>query len=470
MSAFQFMPIVKHSVPVSALVAFLVTSPAQQVSADHMGSLARIVEDATTNYPSIRITQEDLKASAASLALARTAYLPRVDGVVQFNRGTRNNVFGSLLPQTVIAPMSGPVIGTNNGGSVWGSATGLLINWQPFDFGLRGANVEAATASRDRANAAIQRTRLEIGTVSADTYLTVIAALKTRSAAQAAVDEWGVLGKSVHALVATELRPGADETRIEAERAAAVTQLALAEQAVAISGATLRKFISDPVVAPVQDGRLVSELPVALDPEAEPAATVNPALTEQHAMVQENAALLRSLERSWVPQISLEGAAYARGTGAETNGQRLAGANGLAPTVGNYVVGVNVTFSFLDFASIHAREAAQAAHLRAAQANELLTTKNLQEEFAQAQATLRASRTIAENTPVQLKAAQASLDQATARYKAGLAPIDDVAQSQRLLVQAQIDDSIAHLNVWRAFLRLTYVRGDIQPFLQEAIR
>jgi outer membrane protein TolC len=142
----------------------------------------------------------------------------------------------------------------------------------------------------------------------------------------------------------------------------------------------------------------------------------------------------------------------------------------LAPTVGNYVVGVNVTFSFLDFASIHAREAAQAAHLRAAQANELLTTKNLQEEFAQAQATLRASRTIAENTPVQLKAAQASLDQATARYKAGLAPIDDVAQSQRLLVQAQIDDSIAHLNVWRAFLRLTYVRGDIQPFLQEAIR
>ena len=62
---------------------------------------------------------------------------------------------------------------------------------------------------------------------------------------------------------------------------------------------------------------------------------------------------------------------------------------------------------------------------------------------------------------------ETSLSQATARYKAGLVPIDDVAQAQRLLVQAQMDDSIARLNVWRAFLRVSYIRGDLLPFLQE---
>ena len=51
-----------------------------------------------------------------------------------------------------------------------------------------------------------------------------------------------------------------------------------------------------------------------------------------------------------------------------------------------------------------------------------------------------------------------------------LAPIDDVAQARRLLVQAQIDDALARLNVWRARLQLAAARGDIQPFLDEAVR
>ena len=75
-------------------------------------------------------------------------------------------------------------------------------------------------------------------------------------------------------------------------------------------------------------------------------------------------------------------------------------------------------------------------------------------------------RRIAKNTPIQVSAARTALAQATARYKAGLSSIDDVAQAQRLMVQAQMDDSIARLNVWRAFLQLQSVRGDLGPFLQ----
>jgi outer membrane protein len=92
--------------------------------------------------------------------------------------------------------------------------------------------------------------------------------------------------------------------------------------------------------------------------------------------------------------------------------------------------------------------------------------RQLQEQFAQARAALRAMRRVAKNTPIQVSAARTALAQATARYKAGLSSIDDVAQAQRLVVQAEMDDSIARLNVWRAFLQLQSVRGDLQPFLQ----
>jgi outer membrane protein len=90
------------------------------------------------------------------------SYLPRLDGIVEVNGATRNNIFGTLLPQGILPSMSGPVIGTNNVVSVWGSATGLLVNWQPFDFGLRRANVESAAAARDLADATVQRSQLEV--------------------------------------------------------------------------------------------------------------------------------------------------------------------------------------------------------------------------------------------------------------------------------------------------------------------
>ena len=131
-------------------------------------------------------------------------------------------------------------------------------------------------------------------------------------------------------------------------------------------------------------------------------------------------------------------------------------------------MGLNVTFGFLDFANIHAREASQAATLKADQSRETLIGRQLQEQFSQARAALRAMRSVAKNTPIQVEAARTALSQATARYKAGLTSIDDVAQAQRLVVQAEMDDSIARLNVWRAFLQLQSVRSDLQPFLQAA--
>jgi outer membrane protein len=433
-------------------------------------SIVSVVEDAERDYPLIHVSEADLNASIANIRLSRTAYLPRVDGIAQFNRGTRNNVFGALLPQGIVPSMSGPVINSNNGGSVWGSATGLLVNWQPFDFGLRRANVQSAVDARNKADATVRRTELEVSTAAADAYLTVLVAGQTKQAAQAAVDNWETLLQSVHALAVAELRPGADESRIDAEKAVAMTQLALAQEALEMSRATLAKFVtkahdSSPVL---ESSAVLSRLPSIVDETAPFQPGANPIMAEQEAAVAQSEAQLHAIERSWVPQFNLEAAGYGRGTGAGLNGQRLSGANGLAPNVGDYVVGLNITFALMDFASIHAREASQASTVATAQAHEQLANRELQERFAQAEAALHATRAVAGNTPIALSSAQTSFAQANARYKAGLSPIDDLAQAQRLLVQAQIDDSIARLNVWRAFLQLQAIRGDLQPFLQAA--
>jgi outer membrane protein len=150
------------------------------------------------------------------------------------------------------------------------------------------------------------------------------------------------------------------------------------------------------------------------------------------------------------------------------DGTRLGGLNGLAPDTQNYALGFTVTFPVLDFASLHAREAAQSATIRAENARYQQISTELTSQWSAALASLSGSRSIAANTPVEVSAADAAVQQATARYQSGLGTIVEVADAQRLLTQAQIDDALARLNVWRASLRVATVAGDIDPLVTDA--
>jgi len=432
-------------------------------------TLSQAVESSVRTYPSIRVSQEQMNAAAASIRLARTAYLPRIDALAQFNRATRNNVFGLLLPQTVIPSISGPVIGSNNLGSVWGSAVGGLVTWEPFDFGLRGANVAAANAARTQLEATVKRTEFEVVTATADAYLTVVAARETVRAAEAGVDRADTVRRTITAQVTAELRPGADQSRAEAEVVAARTQLVQAQQAVEVSLATLAQFVGmDPARIAVTPGGL-SRLP-ADTPQAPLNTALNPTTIEQNAVIAQARAQLHSLERMYFPRFCLQAAAYARGSGAETDGQRLGGLNGLAPNVQDYALAFSVTLPIMDFAAMHAREAEQNATIRAESAKAEQIAADLRAQWNRAVAALNGARRISDNTPIQASAAKAATDQATARYEAGLANVDEVAEAQRLLTQAQIDDILARLGVWRGLLGIAAAAGDIRPFIAEAAK
>lgn len=435
--------------------------PAQQLT------LMQAVEAAAKNYPAIRVSQEQLNAAAAGIRLARIAYLPRVDAFAQMNRATRNNLFGMLFPQSTLPSISGPVLGTNNFESAWGSAVGGLVRWEPFDFGLRRANTGLAEAARTQSEATLKRTEFEIATATIDSYLTLTAAQEAVKAAKAGVTRAGSILQTTNAMVNAQLRPGADSSRAEAELAAAGTQLIQAQQAVDIAGAALSQFVA---LAPAQIA-IAAERLLALPPEA-PSQKVNfetnPVVLEQYATVEQARAQLRALARSYFPKFALEGAAYARGTGDRLDGTRLGGLNGLAPNVQNYAVGFSVTFPIMDLAATRAREAVQSATIRAQTARSEQIILELRTRWNIALAQLHGARQIAANTPIQVSAAHAATLQSTARYESGLGTIDQVAEAQRLLSQAEIDDALAHLNVWRALLGLATAAGDLQPFLAEA--
>jgi outer membrane protein TolC len=429
-------------------------------------TLTAAVEGALHNYPSIRVSQEQINAAAAGIQLARTAYLPRVDAIAQINRATRNNVFGQLLPQNVIPSMSGPVIGSNNFGTAWGSAIGGLVTWEPFDFGMREANVAVASAARAQSDAVLKRTQFDVAVSAVNAYLTLAAAQETVRAAQAGVDRADVILRTINALVNNQLRPGADASRAEAELAAARTELIQAQQATEIARATLAQFVAfEPGQIEISAPGLLQMPPdrpvAALDPAS------NPIALEQNAVVEQEQARLRALERTYFPRFYLQAAAYARGTGAETDGRLLGGLNGLGPNVQNYAVGFSVNFPIMDLPALRARQSAQSATIRAETARYQQIATDLRAQWNRAVANLQGARRIAVNTPVQVSAARSTTQQATARYQVGLGNIDEVAEAQRLLTQAEIDDALARLGIWRGLLGVAAAAGDIQPFVAE---
>jgi outer membrane protein TolC len=66
--------------------------------------------------------------------------------------------------------------------------------------------------------------------------------------------------------------------------------------------------------------------------------------------------------------------------------------------------------------------------------------------------------------------AKTGLEQIRARYQSGLGTALEVADAQRRLTQAEIDDSLARLSIWRARLAVYVAAGDLTPFLREANR
>src|SRR5207245_7188770 len=146
----------------------------------------------------------------------------------------------------------------------------------------------------------------------------------------------------------------------------------------------------------------------------------------------------------------------------------LPGANGLGLERYNWAVGMTVTFPLFDFASLHARKQIEAANERREAARYDQAVQDLTGQLEKARAAWEGARRIAENTSVQLTAARATESQSRARYQAGLATIVEVADAQRLLIQAETDDSLARLSIWRWLFVMSAAEGDLEAFLRLA--
>ncbi|TMB27233.1 MAG: TolC family protein [Deltaproteobacteria bacterium] len=443
-----------------AVVALLATTVHAQ---ERVGPLMldQAVGFAIAHHPALQAEASAEEVRREQVSVARADYLPSVDLSLQVNAGTGNVLRGGLYSMKGIPVVSGPPTGRSFNDASLGSLVGVGVSWDAIGLVQKMAEVDAALADEAQARATVQARRLAIAFAAADQFLDVLARAETVRSARAAVERERVFDTIVEALAKQELRPAADASRARAELALAATQLIRAEQAEAVSRTELARALG------IAGARIEIAGGNLLAPVAAPAETKakHPLVIEAEAAERAARARKHAVELTYLPRLDLFASLWVRGSGLTSGTLPPSPAEGIRPDTPNWLTGLSLSLPVLELVTVRARSRIEAAQVQVADARKREVMQAVQAQMDAARQILDAAHKEAANTPIALEAARASESQAISRYRSGLAGVVEVADAQRLLAQAEIEDAVARLNVRRGELLLARAIGDLGPFL-----
>jgi outer membrane protein TolC len=283
--------------------------------------------------------------------------------------------------------------------------------------------------------------------------------------AQADLERRRVLATSARALVDNQLRPGADASRADAERAAAEIRLIHARAAETVALMQLSRLLGIEGGVATDAANVLERFPPA-DTSFRTSST-HPVVQVRQAAVEDARMQQRILARSNLPRLLAQSSVFARGSGAGADGFIDSGAGGLGLDRVNWAAGFQLVVpNLFEFSALRGRKAAAAAATRAQAAfyDESVLAIGTQQQAAGVM--MQAAYEVAKTTPEQLAAARQSESQARARYEAGLASIIEVAEAQSLLALAETQDQLARVDVWRAAVASSVAWGDLASLVQ----
>jgi outer membrane protein TolC len=431
-------------------------------------TLDQAVGFALEHHPRLFASVAAEKSAEARIDLARVERLPRGGVTAQLNRSTGNTAPGAFFATPGVPPIAGAPRGRTFDSGAWQTGLGAWASWDALALWRQAAAIDQALAGRAQAGAARELARLEVGYAAADAFVLLLEAQEAVHAAEATIARAKTVEAVVKTLVEQSLRPGADAARVDAELAAAHTQGARAAQAVAVRRQLLAEALGDASGSvEATGGALLSPLgfeprsPVADAPA--PAAPVHPRVAVEVAALARAEAARATVSAQYLPRVELVASLWARGSGYFGSA-----AEGLAPDIPNWAAGAVVSWDLLELPLVKARAAAADAEREGASSRRDEAALAVASQLAQASALLEGARVVAEQAEVALKSARAAEAQTLARFKTGLSSVVEVADAQRLLAQAELDEAVARLEVRRAQLLLARAGGDLAPFLAAA--
>lgn len=433
-------------------------------------TIREAVAVALRNYPEITQKYFRLRAAKANVTLARTQYLPNLNVDFQESGITRNLVASTVMNNVsgfdTVPVDSGPSSNHQTYNLHVNNLQGLNLNWLMVDYGLRKANDRFAFADARTARADLNLTRLDVAFAAANAFLDAVAAKQVIRSNTAALEHMEAANLRATTLVAQGIRPGADAADWQYEVAKSRIGLIKAEKDARLSLVDLAEKMG----VAWQDVDVVSDPLVRRPLEVN---TFGPFNLRSHPLaLMKDAEILRwrakqvVLDKAYRPHLWLNSSLWGRGSNSnDVNPIRGVGW-GTLPQVFNYMVGVSYSFPFLEYYPLKAQKQMARSNELAAKADFDLAMQVLEKKDAKARILLSQTMKVARETPKLVDAARVRETMVFKRYSTGLTNMVSLAEAEKALVEAQVEDALAQVEVWRSILALAYVQGDLGPFMQ----
>ena len=424
--------------------------------------LGEAVQKAAINYPALKAKALQVEALKKNIQVVTNTGLPSLDASYQMNYATYNNITGMAYP-TYLVPISGPPSKDNNLAGVFGSATGLLLNWQPFTFGQRESQTAFAKAGVTQANSDLANEILQHKVRVANAYLDALAAKELLQIFRENLSRSQANLALVQNLVANGLRPGVDSALFAGEVSKATAELLNHQRNYEQALLNLSQLMGVTDNITISDSSYSYRLPVngiVAD------SLQHPLLAFYQSAIDLDLAKRKTIEKTTLPGLGFWGTTYARGSGIQYDGT-VKSLDGLGLQRVNYGLGIQLSMPLLQSMKIKPQLQQQDIQARAdkEKLNELSLQLNRQMRIADT--TLRYALEIVKQNPALLRSAAFAYTTMVSRYNAGLANYTDIVQAQYNLIKAEDDDKTNHIAVWKAFLYKAAVAGDIDLFLKQ---
>ncbi|HUX33606.1 MAG TPA: TolC family protein [Gemmatimonadaceae bacterium] len=213
------------------MISALLLALAMQAQDTTRLTLQHVVERALTTHPAVASARAVVDRSAADLSDARSRRLPGLNFDAAINRFEKPMIVSPLHGLDLRNP---PLFDRTP------YQAGLSLNWTVFDFGRRSAQIRAQSALREAADDALTSTEQQLTAATVHAYLAVLDARQTLAARdrlvaalRAAEDRTRQLEAQGKAARVDVLRMNAEVARAQADRITIVSQLDVAEHALA---------------------------------------------------------------------------------------------------------------------------------------------------------------------------------------------------------------------------------------------
>jgi outer membrane protein TolC len=441
-------------------------------------TMKQAVQNALTNYGTIRAKADYVKASQANVKEARREYLPDINFALQQDYGSVAAAYGPLAAyKTSGVGTSGPPFSSQNWSAAFGALYLTNVNWDFFQFGKYKERTKVAETQLNRDLSDLDQERFEQSVRVSAAFLNLLAAQKLIISEQKNLDRAVAFQLVVTTRAKTGLNPGVDSSLADAEVSSAriaLTNAIESEQEQANSLAQLMQVSPPDSNNYSLDSAFLSRIPASLgNPPAQPLKN-HPLLKyfQQRVYVSdEEAKYLKTLQ---YPTFSIFGVGQDRGTGFAYNyGPNAPNAytdnyfKGVSFGTANYLVGVGVFWNLTTPLRVHELAVAQKYTSAGLQEEYGLISEELQAQTVLAETRIRNALANYKEAPVQVKAASDAYVQKETLYRNGLATIVDVTTAAFILNQAETQMDVIDTNVWQALLYKAASTGDFGLFINE---